>query len=64
MFFFYPVHDENQTKTPAVNAEPHILVVFQSFPVCLVSPATMNVLDNHHRVVIFENQWIIVYESF
>ena len=64
MFFFQSVHNKNHAKTPAVDAQAHLLVVFQPLPIRLVLPVAMKVLNNHHGVVFFENQWIIVNEIF
>ena len=64
MFFFQSVHDKNQPKTPAVDAQPYLLIVFQPLPIRLVPLVAMNVLHNHHDIVIFENQWIIINKTF
>ena len=59
MFFFYPIHNKNYAKTPTIDAQSHIIPFYQRFPISLVLPAAMNVPDYHHRIFIFENQWII-----
>ena len=64
MFFFYSIHNKNYAKTPTIDAQPHPSVVFQPFPIRLVLPVAMNALDNHHRIFILENQWIIIDECF
>lgn len=64
MFFFYSIHYENHAETPTVDAQAHLFVVFQHFPVRLVLPVAMNVLNNHHNIIIFENQWIIINKIF
>ena len=64
MFFFYPIHYKNHAKLPAVDAQSHLLVTNQPLPVSLILLAAMNVLNNHHRIFIFENQWVIVNKIF
>ena len=64
MFFFYSIHNKNYAKTPTIDAQTHPSVVFQPFPIRLILSVAMNVFDNHHRIFIFENQWIIIDECF
>lgn len=64
MFFFYSIHNKNNAKTPAIDAQPHPFVVFQPFPIRLVLPVAVYVFNNHHRVFIFENQFVIIDEVF
>ena len=63
MFFFYPFHNKNHAKPPAVDAQSHLLVTNQPLPVSLILLAAMNVLNNHHDIIFIENQWIIVYKG-
>ena len=60
MFFFYSIHNKNYAKTPTIDAQAHLLVIFQPLPIRLGPLIAMNVLHNHHLVIIFENQRIIV----
>lgn len=62
MFFFYPIHNKNYAKPPAIDAQPHIIPVYQGFPVPLILPVAMDVFDYRHHIFIFENQWIIIYK--
>jgi hypothetical protein len=64
MFFFYPIHNKNYAKLPTVDAQSHIIPAYQRFPIPLILPVAMNVLDYHHRIFILENQWIIIYKIF
>ena len=64
MFFFYSVHNKNQTELPAIYAQTHFFVSFKPIPISLVSFVAMNVLNYHHNIIIFENQWIVINKSF
>lgn len=64
MFFFYSIHYENHAETPTIDAQSHLLIVFQPLPVRLVLLVTMNVLHYHHDIIVFKNQWIIVNKIF
>ena len=64
MFFFYSIHNKNNAKTPAIDAQPHPFVVFQPFPIRLILPFAVDVFDDHHCVFIVENQFVIIDEVF
>lgn len=64
MFFFYSFHYKRQAVAPTVYAQPYLRVISQLIPVRLVVFVAMYALHYHHKVIIFENQWIVVDKSF
>lgn len=60
MFFFQSFHDEDQSETPAVDAQTHIPVLAEPLPVVFVFFVFMDAIDHHDAIVFLENQRVVV----